>query len=910
MHLQHLLSRPPVDPCNVASNVLVATVTEPCRISRASHDIILIAIKSQLRRNCTMSATYRRQTVGAASQAGTGANADRMDRPPLVSRKSYLRSASSSRSNLTGSSSQDAHDPHSNENDLSLASRMLHRFPRLSVSQRCDFLLALLKACDPSDMQFLGRVVPRLHRDFLSLLPLAISHRVLSFVRPSDLATVAQISRTWFSVVSNGSLWTRLYGLIGLQSMADVFYLPSNSVKTNARRLSSMGNWAHGRFRFRAFRAHSLSVLCIAFDGKTVVTGSMDRTCRVHHLKSGTLLRTLAGHEEGVYAVQFDDDKVVTGSADTTVRIWSNSDQGSLRHTLVGHTGTVTCLKFVGAVLISGSEDKTIKIWNLNGISAGDYIGGQAAAATSVSVAAGNVAAMANAHHGHGQRSNWSSSAAAASMATSGSIAKQSVQTISFENQLGLEQALASGARPSTTSKRISHVVPSSRSAIGGSDYAASAGLAGAHPADRHGGVLPIPGRPINIRTLHGHTGGIKCLDFVGHVLVSGDIHGMIRLWHIDSGNCIAVFGINKTNPAEPLIVLDERSSPLQQQQQLFKILQSSGPQSSSKTPQPMSAYKEPISSIDYRGKRLLIGTLSGALLLLDVDPPAHVPDHVTQAYEYLRVWANTPQTFGLCRQFDLHADKKPGKDARSLGGGMAASPTSPDRDTASIGGRGELSSPPPRVSIRARVPAIPVLLTTPQSGAAATAASAVSPVSPVSAGSAGSAPGSPSRRVSSWSRPAGLMAQGKWGLCAHVDEWRLMSGGTEGRCAVWNHRTGQLIYTLKGNTIDHVDGLGAVAVEAQRDENSDETGSTTYRLGAPRGSMTGRTSASVLGSLTGSILAATSAFPGSAAAAAANAAKQDDQEADRAITGVAFDDSCIVAGGMDGYIKIWQAAR
>ncbi len=34
-------------------------------------------------------------------------------------------------------------------------------------------------------------------------------------------------------------------------------------------------------------------------------------------------------------------------------------------------------------------------------------------------------------------------------------------------------------------------------------------------------------------RTLHGHTGGIKAFDCVGDLLVSVDIHGFVRLWHI-----------------------------------------------------------------------------------------------------------------------------------------------------------------------------------------------------------------------------------------------------------------------------------------------------------------------------------------------------------------------------------------
>nr|KAJ3423222.1 hypothetical protein HK105_008020 [Polyrhizophydium stewartii] len=201
-------------------------------------------------------------------------------------------------------------DQHTGESDAALAARLLRRFSAFPSGMRREFLLLLLKSCDPSDMQYLGKVLPVLHRDFIARLPRNVSQRILMYVRPCDLAISAQVSRMWHSIVSEEALWTRLYGLIGLQSMADVFFQPQKSVKANAKRLSSMGHWAHGHFTYRAFRAHSLGVLTMAFDSKHVVTGSIDRTCRVFLLKTGQCIRTLVGHEGGVYAAQFDSDKV------------------------------------------------------------------------------------------------------------------------------------------------------------------------------------------------------------------------------------------------------------------------------------------------------------------------------------------------------------------------------------------------------------------------------------------------------------------------------------------------------------------------------------------------------------------------------------------------------------------------
>lgn len=39
--------------------------------------------------------------------------------------------------------------------------------------------------------------------------------------------------------------------------------------------------------------------------------------------------------------------------------------------------------------------------------------------------------------------------------------------------------------------------------------------------------VIPL------VRTLHGHTSAVNSLDFYDQVIVSGDIRGQIRLWHL-----------------------------------------------------------------------------------------------------------------------------------------------------------------------------------------------------------------------------------------------------------------------------------------------------------------------------------------------------------------------------------------
>ncbi|QRV95310.1 Tyrosine kinase family catalytic domain protein [Ceratobasidium sp. AG-Ba] len=107
--------------------------------------------------------------------------------------------------------------------------------------------------------------------------------------------------------------------------------------------------------------------VAISLDGSHAAVGAKEITIWDVHT-GAKRSKPLIGHRSDINSLAFSPDgrSLVSGSTDRTVRIWDAESGESKLAPLEGHTGAVSCVAFShdGQFVVSGSGDQTIRIWD------------------------------------------------------------------------------------------------------------------------------------------------------------------------------------------------------------------------------------------------------------------------------------------------------------------------------------------------------------------------------------------------------------------------------------------------------------------------------------------------------------------------------------------------------------------
>ncbi len=280
---------------------------------------------------------------------------------------------------------------------------------------------------------------------------------------------------------------TKFFYILFILLLISTIYLPNTSAQ---------------EIPYTVLKGHSRSVNSVAFspDGKTLASGSYDRTIRLWDRSTGDIKNTLTGHRYGVQSVAFSPDgqTLTSGSGDTTIRLWDAST-GDLINTLTGHRGWVQSVAFSpdGTTLASGSYDNTIRLWDA---STGEII---------------------RILRGH----------------------RDIVYSVAFSPD---EQTFASGSRDNTIRLWDASTGDTIRTLTGHTDYVYSVAFS------PDGKTLASGSRDYTIRlwdastgelinTLTGHRNTVSSVAFSpdGQTLASGSGDNTIRLWNVETGETI-----------------------------------------------------------------------------------------------------------------------------------------------------------------------------------------------------------------------------------------------------------------------------------------------------------------------------------------------------------------------------------
>ena len=256
--------------------------------------------------------------------------------------------------------------------------------------------------------------------DIVARLPPELSIHVLSFLDLNSIIACRAVSRTWRIYAQDNAIWRGLFYLrtewrldlsrarFSAARTRRVSYVPSVYPELPPlsldwsllykSRTQLEDRWLQGKARMTRISGHSdrsvpptpplgptaadvtlISVYCLEFDSKRIITGSRDRTIKVWSLKTGRQLASFRRHAGSVLCLKFDKDWdiddpfapgfMVSGSSDCSIIVWNllaNGRRAEISAILGAHLGGVLDLRIDHKHIVSCSKDTLIRVWDRN----------------------------------------------------------------------------------------------------------------------------------------------------------------------------------------------------------------------------------------------------------------------------------------------------------------------------------------------------------------------------------------------------------------------------------------------------------------------------------------------------------------------------------------------------------------
>lgn len=280
-------------------------------------------------------------------------------------------------------------------------------FSAAPSQQRRLVLQGILSQCCFPTLSFINSEVSSLIKiDFISVLPVEISLKILCYLDCASLCNAAQVCKKWKSLADDDRVWHHMceqhidrkcpncgWGLPlmhmkrareeydqyheskkrKIEEMENGKTINEPAIEPKKRPWKSVyserykveKNWRKGLYVCKEFTGHTDGITCLQFNTKYLISGSYDATIKIWDIQTKECIRTLVGHTKGIRSLVFDNQKLISCGLDSTIKVW-NYHTGQCISTYRGHEDAVVSVDFLDKTIVSGSADHTVKVWHVD----------------------------------------------------------------------------------------------------------------------------------------------------------------------------------------------------------------------------------------------------------------------------------------------------------------------------------------------------------------------------------------------------------------------------------------------------------------------------------------------------------------------------------------------------------------